>query len=307
MTPSAVIDTHAAIWYLNADLRLSDRARRFIDEAGRRGVPVLISSISLVEVVYLCEKGRVPPASIVRLEEALRIQDTVLRVADLTIQLGALHKEIAAEEEVWREERHAARVALEEARARHREAEVAARSEETELFARLQARGLPAQLDLLRAQAEAHKRRAATETLRLAVSRLEGDQRAREGERKARLERLRREVTRLDGETATTRATIERLEHEIDRRRIRAQVLGILRRRWADLGVIGPTMQRILEAALADPAWHPLATLDAASRLVNTIVCLPGSCRWSASRAGSSPTVNGAVSTSPGRCCRAPT
>ena len=88
MTPSAVIDTHAAIWYLNADLRLSDRARRFIDEAGRRGMPVLITSISLVQVVYLCEKGRIPPASLVRLEEALRLQDTVLRVADLTMAVA---------------------------------------------------------------------------------------------------------------------------------------------------------------------------------------------------------------------------
>jgi PIN domain nuclease of toxin-antitoxin system len=53
MIPRAVIDTHTAVWYLNADARLSDRAKRFTDEAGRRGVPVLISSISLVEVVYL--------------------------------------------------------------------------------------------------------------------------------------------------------------------------------------------------------------------------------------------------------------
>jgi hypothetical protein len=33
MTPSAVSDTHATIWYLNADLRLSSRAKAFIDEA----------------------------------------------------------------------------------------------------------------------------------------------------------------------------------------------------------------------------------------------------------------------------------
>ena len=88
MTPSAVIDTHTAVWYLNADARLSDRAKRFIDEAGRRGVPVLISSISLVEVVYLCEKGRIPPESLTRLEEALHLQDTTLRVADLTMAVA---------------------------------------------------------------------------------------------------------------------------------------------------------------------------------------------------------------------------
>jgi PIN domain nuclease of toxin-antitoxin system len=73
MIPSAVTDTHTAVWYLNADARPSDRAKRFIDEAGRRGVPVLISSIALVEVVYLCEKGRIPPESFMRLQEALRL------------------------------------------------------------------------------------------------------------------------------------------------------------------------------------------------------------------------------------------
>ena len=60
MIPSAVIDTHTAVWYLKADARLSDQAKRFIDEAGRRGMPILISSISLVEVVYLCEKAGFP-------------------------------------------------------------------------------------------------------------------------------------------------------------------------------------------------------------------------------------------------------
>jgi PIN domain nuclease of toxin-antitoxin system len=88
MIPSAVIDTHTAVWYLNADARLSDRAKRFIDEAGRRGVPVLISSISLVEVVYLCEKGRIPPESLTRLEGALRLQDSALCVADLTMAVA---------------------------------------------------------------------------------------------------------------------------------------------------------------------------------------------------------------------------
>ena len=88
MIPSAVVDIHTTIWYLNADARLSGRAKRFIDEAGRRGMPVLISSISLVEVVYLCEKGRITLDSLARLEEALRLQDSALRVADLTMAIA---------------------------------------------------------------------------------------------------------------------------------------------------------------------------------------------------------------------------
>jgi PIN domain nuclease of toxin-antitoxin system len=51
-------------------------------------MPVLISSILLVEVVYLCEKGRITLDSLARLEEALRLRDTALRVADLTMEVA---------------------------------------------------------------------------------------------------------------------------------------------------------------------------------------------------------------------------
>ncbi len=60
MRPSAAIDTHAVVWYLNADSRLSERARGFIDASAREGLSVLVSTISLVEVLYLCEKERLP-------------------------------------------------------------------------------------------------------------------------------------------------------------------------------------------------------------------------------------------------------
>ena len=103
-----------------------------------------------------------------------------------------------------------------------------AADEEAEVFTRLQARGLPAQIDVLRAKAEAQKRRAAADTLRLAVSRLDSDHRTQESDRKARLEGLRRDVTRLAGDMATAAATVERLAHEIERRRIRAPMAGRL-------------------------------------------------------------------------------
>ena len=103
-----------------------------------------------------------------------------------------------------------------------------AAEEESELFARLQARNLPSQLDLLRAKAEANKRRAAVDTMRLAVSRLESDHRTQESDRKARLEGLRRDVARLASDMTTAAATVERLAHEIERRRIRAPMAGRL-------------------------------------------------------------------------------
>jgi len=82
MTPSAAIDAHAAVWYLNADRRLSERAKGFIDASARAGLNVLVSPISLVEVIYLCEKGRLPWDALTRLDTALRMESAVLRVAD---------------------------------------------------------------------------------------------------------------------------------------------------------------------------------------------------------------------------------
>jgi PIN domain nuclease of toxin-antitoxin system len=56
----AVADTHAAIWYLSADKRLSTSAKSFLDSAQRSTDQIAISAITLVEMVYLIEKGRIP-------------------------------------------------------------------------------------------------------------------------------------------------------------------------------------------------------------------------------------------------------
>ena len=56
---SAVLDTHTAIWYLFSRKQLSNDALNFIREAIDHGKPVYISAISLVETIYLIERGRI--------------------------------------------------------------------------------------------------------------------------------------------------------------------------------------------------------------------------------------------------------
>ena len=56
---SAVLDTHAAIWYLLDSKNLSQKVFSLIDGAAASGVPTYISAVSLVEVVYLAERGRI--------------------------------------------------------------------------------------------------------------------------------------------------------------------------------------------------------------------------------------------------------
>lgn len=162
--------------------------------------------------------------------ERLRLEEARANLTALSTRVGVLRNELLAEQEALRAEREAARLALHEARARHREAAllVPFAEEEAERLARLHAEAGIGELDVLRAEAEAQRRRGAAETLRLAVGSLEGDQRTKASERRARLERNRSEVARLEGEIATGVATIRRLEHEVERRSIRAPVSGRL-------------------------------------------------------------------------------
>ena len=54
-----MLDTHAAVWYLLDSQKLSQPAYSVIDGAAASGTPTYISAVSLVEVVYLVERGRI--------------------------------------------------------------------------------------------------------------------------------------------------------------------------------------------------------------------------------------------------------
>ncbi len=81
--PALVADTHAIIWYLADDPRLSPTAATALDRASASGDPILIPSITLVELTYLVEKGRLPAASRERLIEALADPDGPYELAPL--------------------------------------------------------------------------------------------------------------------------------------------------------------------------------------------------------------------------------
>jgi PIN domain nuclease of toxin-antitoxin system len=66
-----VADTHAAVWYLSNSPRLSSAAAKALDGASAAGDAILIPSISLVELTYLVEKGRIPAEARQRLVDAL--------------------------------------------------------------------------------------------------------------------------------------------------------------------------------------------------------------------------------------------
>jgi PIN domain nuclease of toxin-antitoxin system len=69
--PAVVADTHAIVWYLTNSPRLSPATAKALDDASAAGDSILIPSISLVELTYLVEKGRVPAEARKRLVDAL--------------------------------------------------------------------------------------------------------------------------------------------------------------------------------------------------------------------------------------------
>jgi len=84
---AGVADTHAALWYLYNDARLSATAGNFIDQAAAAGLQIAVSSITLAEIVYLMEKSRIPANAYADLKAALENPDHVFTEAALTADI----------------------------------------------------------------------------------------------------------------------------------------------------------------------------------------------------------------------------
>ena len=84
---AGVADTHAALWHLFDDSRLSFRARNFIEQAAANHQRILLSAISLAEILYLVEKNRLPVAAYNDLKVALADPGHVLKEAPFTTEI----------------------------------------------------------------------------------------------------------------------------------------------------------------------------------------------------------------------------
>jgi len=74
----AAADTHTVIWYIYDDARLSTTARTWIESVAEAGDQIAVSTITLVEMVYLVEKERIDAAALTRLIAELDAADGVL-------------------------------------------------------------------------------------------------------------------------------------------------------------------------------------------------------------------------------------
>jgi PIN domain nuclease of toxin-antitoxin system len=92
---SAVLDTHAAIWYLLDSTSLSEAVYSLIEGAAASGTPAFIPAVSLVEVVYLAERGRIHAGAFHRFANELGSENPAFTVVPLDIQIASALKLIS--------------------------------------------------------------------------------------------------------------------------------------------------------------------------------------------------------------------
>ena len=85
-----VADTHALIWYLEDSPLLGAKARVAFSESERGEGVIFIPTICLVEIVYLLEKGRIPPDLKTKLDNEIQEGETGLIFADLNLEIANL-------------------------------------------------------------------------------------------------------------------------------------------------------------------------------------------------------------------------
>ena len=88
MSAQVVADTHALIWYLFDNSRLSISGRTALDNAIEAGFPILVSAISIIEIIYLEEKGRLQAGSAARVRRACEAESPSIEIVPIDTRVA---------------------------------------------------------------------------------------------------------------------------------------------------------------------------------------------------------------------------
>lgn len=91
---SVVTDTHALIWYIFDLERLSEAALTVFEQAINAGNPIYVSAISIVEISYLVERGRLVEEVLTRILNALDDPNVGIVLAPLDRNVSAAVRQI---------------------------------------------------------------------------------------------------------------------------------------------------------------------------------------------------------------------
>lgn len=78
MSIQYVVDTHTLLWFLYKDTCLSGLARTSLQTAEKSGGQIALSAITLIEILFLVEKKRVPSDALEQTLKALDQPDAFL-------------------------------------------------------------------------------------------------------------------------------------------------------------------------------------------------------------------------------------
>ncbi len=162
--------------------------------------------------------------------QRLSLQEQRAHLASLQPQIAALRAQMSSEDQGRSDDRQVLGFSADAARAQFKEAVTQAQlaTQEAERAAKLHAEGIMSDADTQRAQSEAQSKREAAENLRLAVSRLEPELQVHERDRDVRQKQTLVEVAKFEADATVSAAVIQRLESELERRKIIAPISGRL-------------------------------------------------------------------------------
>jgi len=92
--PSVVADTHALIWYIFELPRLSPAALIALEQAVNEGNFIYFSAISIVEIAYLIERGRLAGEVLTRVLNAADDPNVGILLAPLDRNISATIQQI---------------------------------------------------------------------------------------------------------------------------------------------------------------------------------------------------------------------
>jgi multidrug resistance efflux pump len=163
-------------------------------------------------------------------EEQLNLSLEHIHRAALQPQLAALRAQMEQEGLGKADEQKVLTFSVGDAEAQHRQAEAQAvlATEEAARANRLRSEGLISEADARRANADAASKRSAAQASQAAALRVVPELQVRDRDRAVRVKQILVDVTKLQAEDAASSANIQRLEYELEKRRVRAPVSGIL-------------------------------------------------------------------------------
>jgi membrane fusion protein (multidrug efflux system) len=220
------------VWFCRAHLPVYETSKHARLEVLRATDPVDAPTAGrvtevLVTLDAIAREGDV----LVRLDasaQQLQLDEARARRAGIGPQLEALRKQADAERRALETYRGEERAAIAEAESRVREAEITSRAGrvEAERNDRLFAGNLVTDVDRQRAHAESDRRAAAEQTASALLETLRRRSATAGEDRQSRIVSLDREAASLAADLASLEASLPGLEHEVERRTIRAPASG---------------------------------------------------------------------------------